>query len=362
MTHWLDVVLPADLYVRSAASVQAGDSLWFSPEQLARIATLPGIARMESGRSLSLQLDPAKPSVTLITRPLNRSSDAGGGAGSGLPLLGNALPTPAGMLPVYVSEAFVDLYGARPGDSGLFFERFPLNASAQLASAAINSEAHYFVAGVWRDYARQNGTVAMDQADYQRLSGDLRANDLQIWLAPGAASGEVEQRVRGLIAATGGDRDALEFASAGALRATSLSIFDRSFAVTTWLQAVAIAMGLLGVAASFGAQVLARRREFGLLAHLGLTRRQILALVACEGGVWTLLGALAGVALGLAVSVVLVKVVNPQSFHWSMELVVPWWHLLALGLSVIAAGTATAWLSGRAAAGRDAIMAVKEDW
>jgi putative ABC transport system permease protein len=60
--------------------------------------------------------------------------------------------------------------------------------------------------------------------------------------------------------------------------------------------------------------------------------------------------------------VVLVFVVNPQSFHWSMELNLPGWRLLGLALSVVLAGTATAWLSGRAAAGHDAVMAVKEDW
>jgi len=59
---------------------------------------------------------------------------------------------------------------------------------------------------------------------------------------------------------------------------------------------------------------------------------------------------------------VLVFVVNPQSFHWSMDLHVPWLRLLALDLAVVLAGTATAWVAGRSAAGRDAVQAVKEDW
>jgi putative ABC transport system permease protein len=151
-------------------------------------------------------------------------------------------------------------------------------------------------------------------------------------------------------------------ASVSQIRAISLKIFDRSFAVTYWLQGVAIAIGLFGVAASFSAQVLARRKEFGLLAHLGLTRRQILTVVAGEGAAWTVIGALAGLALGLAVSTVLVFVVNPQSFHWTMDLQVPWVRLVLLCASVVLAGTLTAWLAGHAAAGRDAVLAVKEDW
>ena len=77
---------------------------------------------------------------------------------------------------------------------------------------------------------------------------------------------------------------------------------------------------------------------------------------------WTGIGAIAGVLLGLAVSVVLVHVVNPQSFHWTMEMNIPATRLWALCAAVVVSGTVTAWLAGRAAAGRDAVMAVKEDW
>jgi putative ABC transport system permease protein len=222
--------------------------------------------------------------------------------------------------------------------------------------------ATFFIASVWRDYIRQSGTVAMDRRDYERLTGDRRANELQLWLAPGATAGPVEQAIRDLAQRESGASGMVDFATASELRAISLRIFDRSFAVTYWLQAVAIGIGLFGIAASFSAQVLARRKEFGLLAHLGLTRRQILALVAAEGATWTAIGSVAGLGLGLAVSLVLVHVVNPQSFHWTMDLLVPWTRLLALCAAVVAAGTLTAWLSGRAAAGRDAVLAVKEDW
>ena len=58
----------------------------------------------------------------------------------------------------------------------------------------------------------------------------------------------------------------------------------------------------------------------------------------------------------------LVHVVNPQSFHWTMDMNVPWSRLVALCIAVVAAGTLTVAVAGRAAAGRDAILAVKEDW
>ena len=218
------------------------------------------------------------------------------------------------------------------------------------------------MAGVWRDYARQFGAITLDERDFVRLTGDMRVNDLAMWLDGTVADADVQQSVRGLADQQSGGGALLEMASVSQIRATSLRIFDRSFAVTYWLQGVAIAIGLFGVAASFSAQVLARRKEFGLLAHLGLTRRQILTVVAGEGAAWTVIGAFAGLALGLAVSMVLVFVVNPQSFHWTMDLQIPWARLLLLCAAVVLAGTLTAWLAGRAAADKDAVLAVKEDW
>jgi len=353
MMHWLDQVLPADLYLRSARHQGAGDTVYFSPQFVRAAAQLAGVQRVQAQRLMPLLLDPARPPVALIARDIGEPT-------RGLPLIGEPLPVPPGQIGIYVSEAMVDLYGARPGT--LFT---PLDTAFRMLKPARPSTASapFFIAGVWRDYAHQAGAIAIERQVFEQLSGDRRANDLAIWLDDKMQAERVQQALRAAADSTDpGSGQLLEFGTSSQIRATSLRIFDRSFAVTYWLQAVAIGIGLFGVAASFSAQVLARRKEFGLLAHLGLTRRQVLAVVAFEGLAWTTLGAIAGLALGLAVSVVLVHVVNPQSFHWTMDLLLPWTRLLALCLAVITAGTVTAWLAGRAAASRDAVLAVKEDW
>jgi putative ABC transport system permease protein len=352
VTQWLDRVLPADLYVRSAGNLGANDTVYFSPEFVQAAAQITGVQRVQAQRQMALLLDPARPAVALIARELQDPARS-------LPLMGEPLPVPPGQIGIYVTEAMLDLHGAR---LGTVFA--PLSASFKpLAPVEPARPATFFVAGVWRDYARQSGAIAMDKRVFEQLTGDRRANDLALWLNDQTQVPRVQQALRNLAdPLENGAGQLLEFGTASQIRASTLKMFDRSFAVTYWLQAVAIGIGLFGVAASFSAQVLARRKEFGLLAHLGLTRRQILAVVAFEGAAWTSLGAMAGLALGLAVSVVLVHVVNPQSFHWTMELMLPWLRLLALCLAVVAAGTVTAWLAGRAAAGKDAVLAVKEDW
>jgi putative ABC transport system permease protein len=352
VTQWLDRVLPADLYVRSAGNLGASETVYFTPEFVQASAALAGVERVQAQRLMALTLDPARAAVALIARDLTDPARS-------LPLLADPLPVPPGHMGIYVTEAMLDLHSAKLG--AVFA---PLStAMAALTPATAMPGTSFFVAGVWRDYARQSGAIALDKRVFERLTGDHRANDLALWLKDGATPEAVQQALRDQAERTQPGAGALlEFGTANQIRATSLKIFDRSFAVTYWLQAVAIAIGLFGVAASFSAQVLSRRKEFGLLAHLGLTRQQILAVVALEGAAWTTLGSLAGLALGLAVSVVLVHVVNPQSFHWTMELMLPWARLLGLCLAVVAAGTVTAWLAGRAAAGKDAVLAVKEDW
>ncbi|MCZ2496243.1 FtsX-like permease family protein [Xylophilus sp. Kf1] len=347
VSHWLDTVLPADLMMRLAPPGGPAEGATFDAGFVSRAAGIEGVARVEPARLQRLQLDAARPPVLLIARTIGDSRQAG----QALPLRAAALPAPAGRIAIYVSEAVEQLYDTHPGDTFTALDRAFPEAPA----------GRFFVAGVWRDYARQFGAIAIDRAAYRQLSGDDRASELALWLAPGADLGTVRPALEALAREQAGVTDP-DIASSTELRATALRIFDRSFAVTYWLQAVAVSIGLAGVAASFGAQVLARRKEFGLLAHLGLTRRQILTVVAVEGAAWTAIGAVAGVALGLAVAAVLVFVVNPQSFHWTMDLLVPGGRLAALGLAVVAAGTLAARFAGGAAASRDAVLAVKEDW
>jgi putative ABC transport system permease protein len=336
VSGWLDRMLPADLYARTASSSGAAAQAWLPPDFPAGAANVPGVVRVEASRLRSLSLSPDRPSVTLIARDLADPATT-------LPLVDRPLP-PGSAVGVFVTEAMVDLYGARPGTT--------LDLPLGDRRVAVQ------VRGVWRDYARQFGAIAIDLSDYRRITGDQRLNDLALWLAPGADAAPVREALQTLA----GDPALLEFGAAAEIRALSLTIFDRSFAVTRYLQAVAILVGLVGIAASLSAQVMARRKEFGLLVHLGLTRRQVLALVTFEAAAWLAAGVLAGLLLGLAVSAVLVFVVNPQSFHWTMPLVLPAGRLAALGAAVLLAGVLTAAWSARRAAGRAAVLAVKEDW
>jgi putative ABC transport system permease protein len=344
LDDWLVRILPADLYVRAGA----GDSSYFSADDQRQFAGLRGVRRVDFLRVQYLLLDPAQPRIVLLARDLPADDPA-----RALPLIAQA-PAPAAgdPPPVWVSEAMVDLYGYEPG------RRITLPLSGRAIS--------FVVAGVWRDYARQQGAIVVERAVYVTLTGDTAANDAALWLEPGATQAEVQ---RELEARLGRDRQPsdqligeLTFAAPGDIRAISLRIFDRTFAVTYALEAAAVGLGLTGLSSSFGALVFARRREFGMLRHVGLTRRQIAGMLATEGLAVSGIGLIVGLVLGWLMSLILVYVVNRQSFHWSMDLHVPWVPLLALALVLLVLATATTLVSARSAMSDDAVRAVKDDW
>jgi len=333
--RWLGAVLPADLYLRVAPG---SETAFLGPAEVRAAAGTPGLARLEFRRQRAVSLDPARPPLALIARPLDAEYLAH------LPLVATAASVPAGVARAYVSEAARDLYGAEPGAR----LRLPLGGVAR----------EVVVAGVWRDYARSTGTVVVDLAAYRAWTGDEGVTDGSAWLAPGHSAAAVEAALRARI----GLGASLEFIETPALRERSLAAFDRAFAITYALEAIAVAIGLAGVAFAFASQALARRAEFGVLRHVGCSRRELSRLLAIEGALLGALGALYGLGVGAVLSLVLVYVVNRQSFHWSLDFHVPGGELALAGLALVGAAALTARLAARALVTDAAVRAVREDW
>ena len=339
---WLTHVLPADLYVRT---VSVGDQGGFQLSEQKAMAELSGFERVDFFRTQQLRLDSGRPEIMLIARPIDSIDPR-----NTLPMVDDAMaPTvlPEGATPIWVSEAMVDLYGYRPGEK--------VSLPIGKATGAVFNE--FVVAGVWRDYGRQFGAVQMQLADYQRLTGDTSVNNLAVWLGSGATLDAAMANLRQLPFG-----DALEISKSRDMRALSLEIFDRSFAVTYLLEIVAVVIGLLGVGASFSAQTLARAKEFGMLRHIGVMRRQVLVMLAAEGGLLTAMGIVLGFVLGWAISLILVFIVNPQSFHWTMQLHLPWGWLTMVAVIMLVSAAMTALIAGRRAVSGNVIRAVREDW
>jgi putative ABC transport system permease protein len=335
--HWLGKLLPADMQLREPFG---SDTAFWSKEDQVKLSAVAGIARAEFRKTQPVLLDPARAPVTLIARG---SKD--GDAAAELPLIRSAPVKPDGTAPAaWISEALQDLYGYKIGDA------------LEIPLAGRTHE--FLIAGVWRDYARLSGSVVVSRQAYTAATGDETANEGSLWLNTGADADTVTRKLRQAV----GNGDAFEITTSTALHERSLQIFDRAFAITYALEVIAVIIGLTGVSFAASSTALARRAEFGMLRHVGMLRRQIIGMLADEGILTSAFGVVYGLGLGVALSLVLVYVINRQSFNWSIDLAVPVWQLALLSAVLVAAAAVTAIWSGRAALSQDAVRAVREDW
>jgi putative ABC transport system permease protein len=335
--HWLGKLLPADMQLREPVG---NDTAYWSAADQASLASVAGVSRIEFRRTRPLWLDPARAPVILIARGATAAQ-----AADELPLVrSDERPLPSNAEPAWISEALQDLYGYKLGDR---------------IGLPLAGRAHVFtVAGIWRDYARTSGSIVISRHAYLAATGDGSANEGSIWLSAGASATATEAALRARFARG----DSLEILTSTALRERSLQIFDRAFAITYALEAIAVIIGLTGVSFAASSTALARRAEFGMLRHIGMLRRQIVGMLAGEGILTSAFGVVYGLGLGTALSLVLVYVINRQSFNWSIDLAIPAWQLALLSATLIAAAAVTAVWSGRAAMSQDAVQAVREDW
>jgi putative ABC transport system permease protein len=337
---WLIKLLPADLQLRTSAGSGTGS---LSAEQQRRLDALPQVTHIQYRRIVPTWLQSDQPPVMLIARDFGGARPA-----DVLPLVtaaaASTVPAPNLPEPVWISEAVVDHYH--------------YHVNQQLTLPLNGRTANFVVAGIWRDYARTEGSIVIDRTAYERLTGDTDATEASLWRRPEASPDELEQAVRSTLQLG----DAIELIGSPQLRERSLVLFDRAFAVTYALEVIAVAIGLAGIGVAASSTALSRRSQFGVLRHIGMLRRQILGMLASEGVIMASVSIVYGLLLGLVLSLILVYVINRQSFSWSIDLVIPAGQLIVLSAALIVASALTALWSGRSAMSDDAVRAVREDW
>jgi putative ABC transport system permease protein len=107
--------------------------------------------------------------------------------------------------------------------------------------------------------------------------------------------------------------------SNGEIRRQAIRVFDQTFAITYAVEAISILVAIGGISGALISIVMDRRREFGVLRYLGSTSAQIRKLILVEAGLIGILANVLGLALGYVLSLVLVYVINKQSFGWTIQ-------------------------------------------
>jgi putative ABC transport system permease protein len=231
--------------------------------------------------------------------------------------------------PVWVSEPFSRRFDVGKGD------RLELPTGRGFETVEIT--------GVYADYGSEVGTILADRALTSRWLGDDSVSQLSLYLEEGASVEELLESIREKF-------PELVVRTNQRLRTESIRIFHQTFAVTHALEAIAVIIAVAGLGLALAGLLLERRNDLTTLRSLGATRRNIAAASAWEGTGLALVGAAGGFVLSFLLGWILIRVINPQSFGWTLQYRVPWGPFCLLALLTVVTAVAVSWTVGYRAA------------
>jgi putative ABC transport system permease protein len=326
---WVDQTVQSDLIV-SATDPSSGMLTVPLPEALAReLTTVEGVLEVDALRSLSIPYLDRQ--VILNIADLDvfaRHTDYPFLEGERQEIFAEV----ASQDSVIVSENFRYRFGVRRGD--------------RVTLPTPQGPRSFRVAGVSLDYSSDQGTIVMHWGTFRRYWSERVVDTIGVYLRPGVSletvAAEIKQRF--------GRSHRLFLFSNQAFKEQIYQLIDQSFVITYALEIIAIAVGIMGIATALYTSVLERQRETSVLRALGAFRHQIQKIIMLESGLLGLVGVSVGILCGACLSVILVYIINRQSFGWTLRLAFPTWTLgVNLGLIFLTALVAGIWPARQAA-------------
>jgi putative ABC transport system permease protein len=315
--QWMESEIPADFYLRPAGNLSVDRHPTISPELADKLSSLPGVEAVD--RLRAYQLDYEGIPTTVAAAEFHGSHKRGRSnflSGRSAEEVSQELHNGNSVI---VSEPFTYKHNVKHGDT------ISLRLGTSLAG--------FRIADVYYDYGSERGFILMDRSAMKKyLPNDAPSN-----LAVYVANGSDPKLVREEIEKTASNYRVL-ISSNVDLRREAIRIFDKTFAITYALEAVAVLVAVMGVAGALLALVIDRKRELGLLRFLGAASAQIRRMILTEAALLGLLASIAGLLLGFALSLILVFVINKQSFGWTIRFHWPV-AILSAAISLIFAAT-----------------------
>lgn len=326
--EWIDQTVMADLIVAPATWLHGHETGQLAnriPLSWAEsLSAIPGVAALDTYRDVFVELKGHR--VALVSRDLRVHAERSRYLmvqGNSATVLNEAVAKHG----VVVSEVL-----ARTMD---------LHAGETIQLTTPSGEKEFPILGIFLDYATDGGKIVMDRGVYRQLWRDDTTTVIPIYVETGADRALVrrllDERVREMAGST--DRQTpLMVISNAELKQEIMEIFDRTFTVTSVLELIAMIIAVLGIVNTLVLSVLQRRRELAMLRSLGTTMGQVRRLMVWESGYLGLLGGFLGVLGGMLLSVLLIEVINKQSFGWTIRFSLqPWVMVQAVALSFGAA-------------------------
>jgi putative ABC transport system permease protein len=334
---WLGQTLKADLYIRPAADRGGPMESTLDPQTLKAFNQIPGVKYSEKLRTLSIPWRGTD--VTISAIDMNVLADNGTVVLKSGGDVQEVLKSLVGQNNLLVSEPLALKHQINTGD--------------WVTLASVTGPVSMRVQGVYYDYSNDHGTFMMDRSVYASLFKDDSVNGTALYLQPNFAPDSVTQDILKRLPA--GTKIFIQ--SNAVLKNGALKVFDQTFAITYGMEAIALIVAVLGILTTLTSLILERREEIVILRYIGARRNQVTKMIIWEAGWIGLLGNLMGFAAGLVLALLLINVINVQSFGWTIQWHIPGTFLIfALGL-VFAATLAAGFYPARVA---DSLSAMRE--
>ena len=289
---WMDNQLQADFYLRPAGPAAADRHPTMSAGIADKIARLPGVAEVDRLRAYAISYDGMPATLAGSEARSIRFLP-----GENRDAIFERLST--GDYAV-VSEPFANKHNVRAGDM------------ISLPLAGVNRA--FQILGVYYDYSTERGFVLLSRQTLLKYLPDPAVSNVAVYLKSGTDAAVVHARIAEVIGGRG-----ILIAPNSRLRRGALEVFDRTFRITYALEAVAIVVAVMGIAGALLAMVIDRRRELALIRFLGAAQSQVRRIVLFEAGLLGLLANGIGLMLGTLLSLILIFVINKQSFGWTIQ-------------------------------------------
>jgi putative ABC transport system permease protein len=242
---------------------------------------------------------------------------------------------------VIVSETFSLKFGVREGQD--------------LLLPTPRGPKQFRVAGIYYDYTTENGMIIIDIAIYRKIWNDSRVNRAALFIKDPSHLEEVRKDLVQRFSA----RYQILAVSNRELRDEILQIFDQTFSIAHALKVIAFVVAILGIVNSMLALVIERERDLGILRAIGTFKRQIQKMTLLEAELMGIVSFFLGAGSGIFLSMVLIYVINKQSFGWTIQFFpVPSVFIQSIGL-VVAAAFFAGLIPAHAAGKKPIVEAVK---
>ncbi len=316
VVRWLDNVLAADLYVAPPGTGSSQGHLTVDAATVTALQNIPGIEHLSTLRGVDLpEADGGR--TRLFVFDIDDRSHSSFDFKEGDP--GEAWARFADDDAVLLTEPYAYRRGLGVGDT---------------VTLATDSGAQRFaVAGIYYNFASEEGLVAMSRSTYDRHWNDPTISAFSVYAGSDADLAAVRSAIRTAL----GDRQVI-IRSNRALRQASLEVFDRTFLITGVLRLLVTLVAFLGVLSALMSLQLERTKEIGVLRALGLTPREVWRLLVSQSGLMGVVSGCFALPVGLSLAALMIFVINRRSFGWTLDMsVAPGILLQAFALALLAA-------------------------